>query len=143
MTYWTCLTTLAPILSYTVTQVAFYVDSNGDGQLDTGDTLLGYGTQSGPGVWTFTHTAGLAPGSYTLLAQAEGGDGVFGDHFALTLVVQEAEGTAAPAPPVGRRGRWSAGGDRCQPSFGSASYRQPDGPPVSRARAAGRRRRFG
>src|SRR5205085_1402916 len=32
----------------TITQVAFYLDSNGDGILEPGsDTLLGYGTQSG------------------------------------------------------------------------------------------------
>ena len=44
-------------------QVAFYVDSNGDGKLDAGDTLLGYGTLTN-GAWTFTFsTAGWASGS--------------------------------------------------------------------------------
>ncbi len=65
-----------------VTQVAFYVQLNGT------TTLLGYGTQTSPGVWTFTYTVSLAPGSYTLLAQAQDSDGVFGDPLALTLTVQ-------------------------------------------------------
>jgi hypothetical protein len=51
-------------------------------------TLLGYGTQTSPGVWTFTFTVTLAPGSYTLLAQAQDSDGVFSDPAALTLTVQ-------------------------------------------------------
>jgi uncharacterized delta-60 repeat protein len=70
-----------------ITQVAFYLDSNGDGVLEPGtDTLLGYGTQSG-GAWAFPFTAGLAPGSYTLFAQAKDSYGVFGDPYALTLQV--------------------------------------------------------
>src|SRR5262249_28599335 len=35
------------------------------------DTLLGYATQTSSGVWTFTFTVNLAPGTYTLFAQAE------------------------------------------------------------------------
>jgi uncharacterized delta-60 repeat protein len=66
----------------TITQVAFYVQLNGT------NTLLGYGTQTSPGVWTFNYTVNLVPGSYTLLAQAEDSDGVFGDPLALTLTVQ-------------------------------------------------------
>jgi uncharacterized delta-60 repeat protein len=73
----------------TVTQVAFYADRNGDGVLEPAtDTLLGYATQSSPGVWTYTFsTAGLTSGSYTLLAQAEDSYGVFGDPLALSLQV--------------------------------------------------------
>jgi uncharacterized delta-60 repeat protein len=52
------------IPSATIMQVAFYVDLNGT------NTLLGYGTQSSAGVWTFTFTVNLAPGTYTLYAQA-------------------------------------------------------------------------
>jgi uncharacterized delta-60 repeat protein len=66
----------------TVTQVAFYVQVNGT------NTLLGYGTQTSPGVWSFTYTVNLAAGSYTLLAQAEDSYGALGDPFALTLTVQ-------------------------------------------------------
>jgi uncharacterized delta-60 repeat protein len=66
----------------TITQVAFYVQINGN------NTLLGYGTQTGPGVWTLTFTVNLAPGTYTLFAQAEDSYGVFGDPLALTLTVQ-------------------------------------------------------
>jgi uncharacterized delta-60 repeat protein len=62
----------------TVTQVAFYVQDNG------ANTLLGYGTQARPGVWTFTFTVNLAPGTYTLFAQAEDSFGVFGDLAALS-----------------------------------------------------------
>jgi uncharacterized delta-60 repeat protein len=66
----------------TITQIAFYVQINGT------NTLLGYGTQTSPGVWTFTFTVNLAPGTDTLFAQAEDSYGVFGDPFAITLTVQ-------------------------------------------------------
>ncbi len=66
----------------TITQVAFYVDLNGT------NTLLGNGTQTSPGVWTFTFTVNLTPGTYTLFAQAEDSDGVFSDPFATALQVQ-------------------------------------------------------
>ncbi len=74
----------------TVTQVAIYLDSNGDGKLEPGtDTLLGYATQTSPGVWTFTYTVNLPSGStYTLFAQAQDSDNVLGDPFALPLTVQ-------------------------------------------------------
>jgi uncharacterized delta-60 repeat protein len=73
----------------TVTQVAFYVDSNGDGILEPGtDTLLGYGVQTSPGVWTLTFsTSGLSSGTDTLFAQAEDNYGPFSDPLALTLAV--------------------------------------------------------
>jgi uncharacterized delta-60 repeat protein len=67
--------------SSTITQVAFYVQINGT------NTLLGYGTQTSPGVWTFTFTVNLTPGSYTLLAVAEDSYGVFGDPATITLIV--------------------------------------------------------
>jgi uncharacterized delta-60 repeat protein len=66
----------------TITQVAFYVQINGT------NTLLGYGAQTSPGMWTFSYTVNLAPGSYTLFAQGEDSYGVFGDLMALTLTVQ-------------------------------------------------------
>jgi uncharacterized delta-60 repeat protein len=65
----------------TITQVAFYVQINGT------NTLLGYGTQTGSGVWTFTFTVNLTPGTYTLFAQAQDSDGVFGDPLAASLQV--------------------------------------------------------
>jgi uncharacterized delta-60 repeat protein len=68
--------------SGTITQVAFYV------QQGSTNTLLGYGTQTGPGVWTFTFTVTLAPGTYTLSAVAEDSYGLFSDPFALALTVQ-------------------------------------------------------
>lgn len=76
--------------SSTITQVAIYLDSNNDGTLEPGtDTLLGYATQTSPGVWTLTNSSafGLTAGTYTLFAQAEDSDGVFGDPDALTLTV--------------------------------------------------------
>jgi hypothetical protein len=69
--------------SSTITQVAFYYyDSTGTKQ------VLGYGTQTSPGIWTFSFTVNLATGSDTLFAQAEDSYGVFGDPLALTLTVQ-------------------------------------------------------
>jgi uncharacterized delta-60 repeat protein len=68
--------------SSTIQQVAFYVQVNGV------STLLGYGTQTSSGIWTFSYTVNLAPGSYTLIAQAEDRDGVFGDPNALAFTVQ-------------------------------------------------------
>jgi uncharacterized delta-60 repeat protein len=66
-----------------ITQVAFYYyDSTGTKQ------VLGYGTESTPGVWTLTLTVGLAPGTYTLYAQAQDSYGVFGDPLATTLTMQ-------------------------------------------------------
>jgi uncharacterized delta-60 repeat protein len=72
-----------------IAQVAFYLDSNGDGQLEPGtDTLVGYATQTSPGVWPFTlSTAGWATGNYTLFTQAQDSYGVFGDPVALSLQV--------------------------------------------------------
>jgi uncharacterized delta-60 repeat protein len=66
----------------TVTQVAYYAQVNGS------NTFLGYGTQTSPGVWTFSFTVNLAPGTYTLFAQAADSYGVLGDMAALTLIVQ-------------------------------------------------------
>jgi uncharacterized delta-60 repeat protein len=73
----------------TITQVAFYVDSDSNGVLDSADTLLGYGTQTSPGVWTLSsaNAFGLSHRSYTVFAQAEDSGGVFGDPFAITLGV--------------------------------------------------------
>jgi uncharacterized delta-60 repeat protein len=73
----------------TVTQVAFYLDSNGDGTLEAGtDTFFGYGAQTSPGVWTLTvSTAGLTSGTYTLFTQALDSYGVFGDPFAITVTL--------------------------------------------------------
>jgi uncharacterized delta-60 repeat protein len=72
----------------TVTQVAFYADSNGDGVLDAGDAVLGYGTRNGDGTWSLTFsTAGWAAGSYTLFAQATDSYGAVGDPLAATLQV--------------------------------------------------------
>ena len=75
--------------SSAITQVALYLDSNADGKLETGtDMLIGYATQTSPGVWTFTFTVTLGPGTYTLFAQAEDNYGLFSDPFALSLIVQ-------------------------------------------------------
>jgi hypothetical protein len=52
------------------------------------NTLLGYGAQTNPGVWTFSFTVSRAPGRYPLSAQAEDSYGAFGGPLALTLTVQ-------------------------------------------------------
>jgi hypothetical protein len=75
----------------TITQVAFYLDSNNDGTLEPStDRLLGTVKQSSSGVWTLTDSSafGLTAGTYTLFAQAEDSDGVYGDPITLTLTVQ-------------------------------------------------------
>jgi uncharacterized delta-60 repeat protein len=77
--------------SSSITQVAFYLDSNNDGALEPGtDTPLGTATQTSPGVWTlFSNNAfGLSTGTNTLFAQAKDSYGVLGNPFALTLAVQ-------------------------------------------------------
>lgn len=65
-----------------ITQVEFYyIDGTGTQQ------VLGYGTQTSPGVWTLTFTVGLPAGSYSVFAQAEDSYGVFGDPVGLSLQV--------------------------------------------------------
>lgn len=65
-----------------ITQLTFYyLNSSGN------EVILGYGTQTSPGVWTVTFTVNLAAGSYTLFAQAEDSDDIFSEPFALTLTV--------------------------------------------------------
>jgi hypothetical protein len=59
----------------TITQVSFYQDTNGNGVLDSGDTLLGTGTlNTSTGVWTFIFSTTGLHGIYTLLAQATDGN---------------------------------------------------------------------
>jgi uncharacterized delta-60 repeat protein len=73
----------------TIAQVAFYVDTNGDGILEPGtDQLLGYGTNNS-GTWTFTFaTTGLTAGNtYTLFAQAADNYGVLSDPVTVSLQV--------------------------------------------------------
>jgi uncharacterized delta-60 repeat protein len=73
----------------TLTQVAIFLDSNGDAVLDSGDAMLGSFIQTSPGVWTFAFsTSGWASGTYTLFVQAEDNYGALGDSLALSLVVQ-------------------------------------------------------
>jgi hypothetical protein len=76
--------------SSSITQVAIYLDSNNDGKLDSGDALLGYATQTSPGVWTLTNSSafGLTAGTYMLFVQAEDNYGVLGDPTNLALTVQ-------------------------------------------------------
>jgi sugar lactone lactonase YvrE len=72
-----------PNAGATITQVAFYAtDSTGN------QYLLGYGTNSN-GVCTSTFAVNLAPGTYTLFAEATDSDGVLGgDSTLLNLTVQ-------------------------------------------------------
>lgn len=77
-----------------VTQVAFYLDSNNDGVLETGaDKLLGYGTPStipnaGHNSILTISTAGLSPGTYTLFAQALDSNGLLSNPIATTVTIQ-------------------------------------------------------
>jgi hypothetical protein len=79
----------------TITQVAFYLDSNNDGALQPGtDRLLGMAMQTSPGVWTLTNSNafGLTAGTYTLFARAEDNYGAFSYPVALTLTVNAESG---------------------------------------------------
>src|SRR5262249_31381475 len=70
----------------TITRVAFFQDSNGDDLLDSGDALLGYGTETGTGTWTYTFSlSGWAAGTSTVFAVAEDSYGVFSDPIPLSL----------------------------------------------------------
>jgi uncharacterized delta-60 repeat protein len=72
----------------TITQVAFYVDSNGNGVLDPGDALLVGTTNFGNGTWTLTiSTTGWSVGSKKLFAVAMDNYGVFSDPLATTVSV--------------------------------------------------------
>jgi hypothetical protein len=73
----------------TIAQVAFYLDSNADGKLDPAtDSLLGYGTRTVTGTWTFTFsTAGLTAGDYSYFTVAQDSFGAFGDPIAITVTV--------------------------------------------------------
>jgi uncharacterized delta-60 repeat protein len=71
----------------TVTQVTFYQDTNGNGVLDSGDTLLGTGTlNTSTGVWSFTLSTTGLHGTYTLFAQAYDGS-VFYDPISIQVTV--------------------------------------------------------
>ena len=75
----------------TITQVSFYYfDSSG------AKHVLGTGTQTSTGVWTLTIKANLAPGAYTLYAQAEDSAGLFGPAAVLTLTVVQYMPTSQP-----------------------------------------------
>jgi uncharacterized delta-60 repeat protein len=75
--------------SSSITQVAIYVDSNGDGKLEAGtDALLGYATQTSPGVWTLNvSTAGWSPGSYNLFAVAQDNYNLFSDPLIVSMLL--------------------------------------------------------
>jgi hypothetical protein len=77
-------TNLAPATpGATIAQVSFfYFDSNG------AKHVLGNGIQTSTGVWTLIVKANLKPGTYTLWAQAQDSDGLFGSAASLTLTVQ-------------------------------------------------------
>jgi hypothetical protein len=69
----------------TVSAVAFYLDSNGDGVWEPGtDVLLGYGTQTNAGTWT--STVSLA-GNCTVFAVASDSFGIWSDPLAITFQV--------------------------------------------------------
>ena len=77
-----------------VTQVAFYLDTNGDGIFETGtDALLGDGSQStlanASHDWNLTiSTTGLAAGTYDIFAVAKDASGYVSAPIAWTLTIQ-------------------------------------------------------
>jgi hypothetical protein len=78
----------------TITQVAFYATDSAGNQY-----LLGYGMDDN-GVWTWTFTVNLPPGTYTLVAEAEDSDGTLGEPITLLLTVTASGGTSGG--PIGR-----------------------------------------
>lgn len=73
-----------------VTQMAFYLDSNNDGTLEPGtDQLLGDATQTSPGVWVgIANAPSDTPiGTYTLFAQAEDSTGALSTPAKVTPLV--------------------------------------------------------
>lgn len=72
----------------TIIQVAFYVDSNNNGVLDSGDTRLVSSSTYSKGTWTLTFsTTGWTSGSHKLFAQALDSYGVLSDPLGLDLQV--------------------------------------------------------
>jgi hypothetical protein len=76
-----------------VTQVAFFLDTNNDGVLELGsDQLLGNGTASSISNashnWTLTiSTTGMSSGTYTVFTQALDADGLVSDPVATTFTI--------------------------------------------------------
>jgi uncharacterized delta-60 repeat protein len=73
----------------TITQATFYVD-NGDSVLNLAlDTFLGAGTQTSPGIWTYTSATGLGlpPGVYRLFVQVLDSNGILSDSLAMSFEV--------------------------------------------------------
>jgi hypothetical protein len=79
-----------------IQRVAFYISSNNGAPFSAAsDTLLGYGTgamnlpNGGSSNWTLTiPTTGLAPGTYTIFAQALDSNGLFSDPIATTVTIR-------------------------------------------------------
>jgi len=77
-----------------ITEVSFYLDTDGGSTLDGSDELLGQGTgaanmpDDSSTNWTLTiDTTGMAPGSYTIFVQATDSDGQKSDPIATTLII--------------------------------------------------------
>jgi hypothetical protein len=72
-----------------VSSVLFYLDSNGNGRLDSGDLLVGTDT-SASGGWSLTvSTTNLATGTYTFFAQAQDNLGILSTAAATSVTVQK------------------------------------------------------
>jgi PKD repeat protein len=84
-------------VSSNIAQVLFYLDVNGDGNLETDqDLLLGAGTQDGT-TWTLNVSTALLPpspslanlpaGTYRIFAEAQDSDGLFSDPAEIVVTV--------------------------------------------------------
>lgn len=89
----------------TIDAVRFVLDTNGNGQYDTSDTVLGTSTTvSGSASSLKIGTAGYASGTYTILAAAKNSAGDWSSWVATTLTVLPSDdhgGSAAVATSVG------------------------------------------
>jgi hypothetical protein len=81
----------------TVTRVAFYLDSDGDGRLDPSkDLFLGYGTKSGTS-WSLTFsTSGWAVGTHTFFAVATDDFGVESGPVSVSVQIRLPGGNHRP-----------------------------------------------
>jgi hypothetical protein len=85
----------------TVSNVSFYLESNGTGGLQTGgDTLLGTATSANSsGNWTLTLSSGLAAGTYTIYAIATDSAGTTSNVVSASETVAVPQATAITASP--------------------------------------------
>jgi hypothetical protein len=90
--------------------VNFYLDSNRDGVLDAGDTLVGVDAYAADGWSAYVPLDGYAPGTDTFFAQAVGDDGTAYGRIASATVTVAAGSTPGDRFAFGPAGAPAAAG---------------------------------